>query len=61
MTGLNLSARVTRLEAEASPPEKVKVTCTWANSPEEVDALRKSPNVIAQGEMYILSWLPPQD
>ena len=44
-----------RLEAEIGAP-KISVTCTFAKTDEEVAELRK--NVIAQGEMYLLTWLP---
>ena len=50
-----LASKLDRLEAELSPP-KISVTCTFAKTDEEVAELRK--NVIAQGEMYLLTWLP---
>ncbi|MEP9387167.1 hypothetical protein [Mesorhizobium sp. KR9-304] len=56
---MNLRSRLDRLEGEISPPAKVKVTCTFAKSDEEVAELRK--NAISQGEMYILTWLPPKE
>jgi hypothetical protein len=55
----NLSVKLDRLEAELSPSPKTKITVTFAKTDEEVAELRK--NAIAQGEMYILTWLPPQE
>ena len=51
-----LASKLDRLEAELSPQPKMKLTCTFAKTDEEVAELRK--NAFAQGEMYFLTWLP---
>ena len=57
-----LASKLDRLEAELSPKPKINVTYTLARSDEEFAALRKlHENVIAQGEMHIVTWLPAQE
>ena len=58
-----LASRLDKLEAEISPPSGVTTVVGYAFSEEEYNALleKERDNIFAQGEVYFLSWLPPQD
>ena len=57
-----LASRLDKLEAEISPPSRVTTVVAYAWSEEEYNARleKERDNIFAQGEVYFLSWLPPQ-
>lgn len=59
----SLASKLDRLEAEISPPSRVTTVATYVWSQEEYEARRKeqAENRFAEGDVYFLSWLPPQD
>ena len=58
-----LASRLDKLEAEISPPFRVTSVVSYVWSKEEYEARRKEQagNIFAEGDVFFLSWLPPQD
>jgi hypothetical protein len=54
-----LASKIDRLEAGLSPQPRTSLTVTFARTDEELDQLRA--NCLAQGDMYIVTWLPTAD
>ncbi|MEW9838647.1 hypothetical protein [Mesorhizobium marinum] len=59
----SLSSKLDRLEAEMSPPSRVTTIVTYVWSQEEYEARRREQagNIFAEGDVYFLSWLPPEE
>ncbi len=55
----SIIAKLEKLERVSAPKSEVRVV--WAEDATDVERLRESHNTIAQGDMYILGWLPPQE